>query len=178
MSSRKPLRYYLGLNYPFRAQIDPDDGSFFVDFPDLPSCWTGADRLEELPAMIKEATTAWIEVAYGDGHPISEPTVLDMDEPSGKFNLRVPKALHRTLGENAGREGVSLNQYVVALLARGDVQARIEQRLNDLEAALLGAKAGSSKVAEEKAIYSASPRRKVSSRKATPKTTRGRSTKR
>jgi len=37
---------------------------------------------------------------------------------SGKFVLRVPKALHQNLVENAQRNGVSLNQYCMSLLSQ------------------------------------------------------------
>jgi hypothetical protein len=40
----------------------------------------------------------------------------------------LPKSRHRQLSESAERDGVSLNQYVVMLLARGDEQARADHR--------------------------------------------------
>jgi hypothetical protein len=55
------------------------------------------------------------------------------EEYSGKFNLRIPRSLHRQLAESAERDGVSLNQYVAALLARGDAQAQVERRLDELK---------------------------------------------
>jgi hypothetical protein len=53
---------------------------------------------------------------------------------SGKFNLRLPKSLHRRLAELAEREAVSLNQLVVSLLAAGDAvsRANIHVRQADL----------------------------------------------
>lgn len=36
-----------------------------------------------------------------------------------RLTLRLPDSLHRRLTETADREGVSLNQYLVYLLARG-----------------------------------------------------------
>ncbi|AZK47286.1 toxin-antitoxin system HicB family antitoxin [Paenibacillus lentus] len=44
--------------------------------------------------------------AYGD------------NEYSGKFNLRVPKSLHRHLSERAAAENASLNQYCLYKLSR------------------------------------------------------------
>jgi antitoxin HicB len=37
---------------------------------------------------------------------------------SGKFNIRIPKSLHRKLDEMAEEEGVSLNHYLVSTLSR------------------------------------------------------------
>jgi len=52
-----------------------------------------------------------------DGLP--EPAVgRQSREYSGKFNVRVPKSLHAALANEAEAEGVSLNQLVVAKLAR------------------------------------------------------------
>jgi|CXWL01.1.fsa_nt_gi antitoxin HicB len=177
MRRKKPLSYYRAQKYPFRVDVD-DSGEYVVTFPDLQGCFTGSERLEDLPSMIKEGSSAWLEAMYESDLEMPAPTLIDYEELSGKFNLRVPKALHRNLSDHAEQEGVSLNQYVVALLARGDAQARIEQRLNDLEKALLGGGAGNIKVAEEKATYAPTPRRKAVARKATPATARGRSTKR
>lgn len=40
---------------------------------------------------------------------------------SGQFKLRLPKSLHRQLAEHSRREGVSINQYCVYLLAKNDI---------------------------------------------------------
>lgn len=77
--------------------------------------------------MADEARTLWIETEYESGHKIPLPSYPE--EYSGKFNLRLPRSLHRSLAEAAEGEGVSLNQYVVQLLARGDSQARLERRV-------------------------------------------------
>ena len=111
----KPLEYYLNLQYPFVAHADPD-GGYVVVFPDLPGCLTQAEKLEEIPEMAEDARTGWIETEYEEGHNIPEPSY---QEYSGKFNVRLPKSLHRSLVDAAARDGVSLNQYVVMLLSRG-----------------------------------------------------------
>ena len=53
---------------------------------------------------------------HGD-YPIPEP--YSPKDHSGKFNVRVPKSLHRELAERAQEEGVSLNALVSSLLQRG-----------------------------------------------------------
>jgi len=174
MPRKKPLSYYLALKYPFRADVD-ETGEYVVTFPDLRGCFTGAEELENLPAMIKEGSSLWLESMYAGDLAMPEPTLLDLDEPSGKFNVRLPKGLHRALTEGADLQGVSLNQYVVALLSRGDAQARIEQRLSDLEAAVAGGCAGSAMVAEEKAVYVAAPRTRRAPKKTSSRAKRARS---
>ena len=130
-TTRRPLTEYLTLQYPFQAIAD-EDGGYVIVFPDLPGCMTQVERVEEIPAMAEDARRAWIETAYEDGEDIPLPSYPE--EYSGKFNVRLPRSLHRSLAEAAERDGISLNQYVATLLARGDAQARVERRLDCLEA--------------------------------------------
>ena len=120
MSKRRPLDYYLGLQYPFRVEKDPE-GGYVVLFPDLPGCLTQAESLDELASMAEEARALWIETEYEAGEDIPLPS--HPPEYSGKFNLRLPKYLHRQLAHSAEREGVSLNQYVLTLIAAGEAAA-------------------------------------------------------
>jgi antitoxin HicB len=117
------------VRYPFEILADPD-GTYVIRFPDLPGCMTQVESLEEIPAMAEEIRTLWIETEYDLGHDIPLPSC--QQEHSGKFNVRLPRSLHRSLAEAAEREGVSLNHYVSDLLARGDAQARVERRIAEL----------------------------------------------
>lgn len=157
---RKPLSYYLNLQYPFRVQVDRKDG-YFVTFPDLPGCLTGADKIEDLPAMIKESKSLWIEAEYEAGDSVPEPTYMEGDDYSGKFNVRLPKLLHRQLADTAEQSGVSLNQFVVSLLSAGDALARVERRIEDIEQSLRGEPKAAARVAESREAYVASPRRRT-----------------
>ncbi|WP_246105352.1 toxin-antitoxin system HicB family antitoxin [Sporomusa termitida] len=53
---------------------------------------------------------------YQAGSDIPEPEV---EEYSGKFNLRIPKSLHKDLVIKAKAENISLNQMATYLLAKG-----------------------------------------------------------
>ncbi len=129
-NNRKPLNYYLGLEYPFDVIAEPE-GGYVISFPDLPGCMTQVESLAEVGPMAEEARSLWIETAYDHGMTIPSPS--HPEEYSGKFNLRLPRSLHRSLAEAAKRDSVSLNQYVVMLLSRGDVQARVEHRMDRIE---------------------------------------------
>lgn len=72
--SLKPLAYYLSLQYSFNVIADPDDGGYVVVFPDLPGCLTQVETLDELPAMVDDARTLWIESEYEQGHDIPLPS--------------------------------------------------------------------------------------------------------
>jgi predicted RNase H-like HicB family nuclease len=113
MSERPPLSYYLALEYPYT--VVPDEGSYFIKFPDLPGCITQVEEAGEIGPMAKEIRTLWLETTYDDGMTIPEPATAS--DYSGKFVVRLPKSLHRNLAIAAEREGVSLNAYVNYLLA-------------------------------------------------------------
>jgi predicted RNase H-like HicB family nuclease len=112
----KDLQHYMGLKYPFTLEKD-EDGSYFIQFPDLPGCMTCGDTMETAIAMGEDAKKCWIESALKDGDFIPEPKAVE-DYPDS-FNLRLPKALYRQLSTNASAEGVSMNQYCLYLLSNG-----------------------------------------------------------
>jgi predicted RNase H-like HicB family nuclease len=134
MSDRPPLEHYLALEYHYI--VVPDDGSFFIKFPDLPGCITQVEDPAEIAAMAEEIRTLWIEGEYEDGHDIPEPSYFS--GYSGKFVVRLPKRLHRDLAESAERDGVSLNAYVMSLLAERNLAAQIDARLDRIERSLAG----------------------------------------
>lgn len=112
--TREPLDYYLALSYPFRASADPE-GGYVITFPDLPGCMTQVENAADIGPVAEEARRLWIMTEYEEGESIPLPSYPE--EYSGKFNLRLPRSLHRRLAELAEREGVSLNQLVASLLA-------------------------------------------------------------
>jgi antitoxin HicB len=113
-NKRKPLDYYLSLKYPITI-ITSEEGGFVAEIEDLPGCFSQGETVEEALEMIEEARQLWLESAYEDGLDI--PLPRDESQYSGKFNVRVPKSLHRKLDRLAVREGVSLNQYIVSALS-------------------------------------------------------------
>ncbi|MEX1159178.1 MAG: toxin-antitoxin system HicB family antitoxin [Thermomicrobiales bacterium] len=129
-TERRTLADYLAMEYPFNVIADPDAGGYVIEFPDLPGCLTQVDTLDELPAMVEEVRALWIETTYELGQDVPMPSYPE--EYSGRFNVRIPRSLHRNLVESAERDGVSLNQYVLTLLAQRDAQARVEAKLDAL----------------------------------------------
>ncbi len=127
-ATRKPLEHYLDLQYPFVVHADLD-GGYVIVYPDLPGCLSQAETLDEIPAMAADARTGWIETEYEEGRNIPEPS---HQEYSGKFNVRLPKSLHRALADAAAQDGVSLNQYVVMLLSSGNAHVQVERELKHL----------------------------------------------
>lgn len=110
----KALNDYLKLDYPITIYHAPE-GGYVAEIEDLSGCITEGETLDEALERIEDARRAWIEVTYEDGQEIPLPRTEQ--EYSGKFLVRIPKYLHRRLVEMAEREGVSLNQLVVTILA-------------------------------------------------------------
>ncbi|HEV7515587.1 MAG TPA: toxin-antitoxin system HicB family antitoxin [Thermoanaerobaculia bacterium] len=52
---------------------------------------------------------------------------------SGRLLLRLPRSLHRRLAREARRQDVSLNQYLVALLAEGAIRGELGQLNEEVE---------------------------------------------
>ena len=77
-----------------------------------------AKRSNARSRMHRTQKKTWLEAALEEGIEIHEPDSLE--EYSGQFKLRLPRSLHRSLAEHSQREGISMNQYCVYLLAKND----------------------------------------------------------
>ncbi len=130
--NKPTLEEVLGRQYGFHVIAD-EDGGYVILYPDLPGCMTQVESVAEIPRAANEARELWLEAEYEMGADIPTPTYPETY--SGKFNVRLPRSLHRRLAESAEAEGVSLNQYVTSLLERNDALGRVERRLDKLEPA-------------------------------------------
>lgn len=114
----KDLEYYMGLSY--TIIIKPaKDGGYIAYIKELPGCITQGETLQEISFLIEDAKESWILTALEDGDNIPEPDDLSEQDYSGKFNIRIPKSLHRDLAKKAKNENVSLNQLTTYLLSSG-----------------------------------------------------------
>ena len=114
----KTLNDYLALSYRMEIIRDSDEGGFVASYPDLPGCITCGETEEEALKNALDAKKAWLEAALEENIEIPEPDSLEAY--SGQFKLRLPRSLHRALAEHSQREGISMNQYCVYLLANND----------------------------------------------------------
>ena len=111
----KNFEYYMSLPYKI-VFLPAKEGGYDAEIPDLPGCLTQGDDLQDTIAMLEDAKAGWIDIAMQDGITIPEPT---NEEYSGKFNVRIPKSLHKELAFKAKEENVSLNQLTTYLLSSG-----------------------------------------------------------
>ena len=73
---------------------------------------------EMAAANAEDAKKEWLIAAMEDG--IDIPCPDDTENYSGQFKLRLPKSLHKQLASDAKRDGISMNQYCVYLLAQNN----------------------------------------------------------
>ncbi len=103
--------------YPYLINIfwSEEDQLYMVEVPELEGCITFAKTIEEAAKNAQSAISSWILTAKKMKHHIPKPAVTR--KVSGKFNVRLPKSLHKSLIIKAVREGVSLNHLIATSLA-------------------------------------------------------------
>lgn len=131
----------MNTDYPLRIYLDTenDTNNWVAEYPDLPGCIGVGDTKEEALSEAEANKLVWLESAEENGEKIPMPSNSYSMEYSGKFNLRLPKSLHRDLALQAETEGVSLNMLCVSLLSKGyssiiNRQIVVESSDNDREA--------------------------------------------
>lgn len=102
--------------YERKAFYSKEDGGWIAVAPELPGCSafgkTSAKALKELETAIE----LWLETAKTKDWSVPKP--LAGREPGGRILLRLPRELHQDYLGLAAEEGVSLNQYMLYVLAR------------------------------------------------------------
>jgi predicted HicB family RNase H-like nuclease len=83
---------------------------------ELPDVRGFAESVEEAHAKAVEAIEALHEMALRDQEDFPTPSVPE-DDFSGRVTLRMPKAVHRAIAQKAAEDGVSINGYIVTVLA-------------------------------------------------------------
>jgi antitoxin HicB len=105
----------------YAATVSPlpssEGGGYMASAVELRGCVaTGETEMEALEEL-RDAIRSWILTAQDFGDEVPPPA--SRHRYSGKFVVRVPVSLHRSLALRAGVEGVSLNQLVSTLLSGG-----------------------------------------------------------
>ena len=101
--------------YERKVFYSKEDGGWIALAPELPGCSafgkTSAGALRELETAVE----LWLETAKSKKWSVPAP--LAAKKPAGKVLLRLPKELHQDYLSLATEEGVSLNQYMLYVLA-------------------------------------------------------------
>ncbi len=110
---------YMKLPYTIMVKkISDESGTYwYSSVLELDGCQSTGNSEHEAMEGIHEAMEGWIETKLSHNFPIPLPDNKSDDDYSGKFNIRIPKSLHRKLALEAQLQKVSLNQYVLYKLA-------------------------------------------------------------
>jgi antitoxin HicB len=108
------------MKLPYRKVISGSaEEGFLAEVPELEGCFTAGETEQEALELLLDAMAGWFTVSLEQGNPIPQPTAAPDAAYSGKLLLRTSRRLHRLLAEQAREQGVSLNQWVLTLLAEG-----------------------------------------------------------
>lgn len=108
MSTKKDLKYYLGLNWSYTVEQDKRKKFYIIRVNELPGVCTDAKTVEQGMKDIKESIAATIELYLEQGDPIPEP--IDKEEFKGKIAYRTTKERHYHLAKLAQEKHISMNK--------------------------------------------------------------------
>lgn len=101
---------------PYARVLVPDEsGRYCAEVLELPDVFAEGDTPDQAMEALEEALRMWVECALEDGDQIPEP--LEAGAYNGRFQLRMPKSVHRDAAKRAQAEGVSLNQWMVSAIS-------------------------------------------------------------
>lgn len=112
----KTFEEYMKLPYKLEIVPDSEESGFVASYPELPGCITCGSTIADAVNNAEDAKKAWLLSAIEEHITIAEPE--SAQSYFGQFKLRIPKTLHKTLVEDSKKEGISMNQYCVYLLAK------------------------------------------------------------
>ena len=102
--------------YERKVFYSKEDGGWMAVAPELPGCSAFGQTSERALKELDAAIVLWLETAKAKKWNLPKP--LAEKSPAGKILLRLPRELHEDYLSLATKEGISLNQYMLYVLAR------------------------------------------------------------
>jgi predicted RNase H-like HicB family nuclease len=102
--------------YERKAFYSKEDGGWIAVAPELPGCSAFGKTSERALMELNTAIDLWIETAKSKKW--GTPKSVASKDPTGKVLLRLPRELHQDYLSLATKEGISMNQYMLYVLAR------------------------------------------------------------
>lgn len=130
-------------HYGFDVRWSSEDEGYIATCPSFPGLSAFGETLEEALREGEEVIELYIEEFEEDGVPL--PDAIQVRQYSGQLRLRLPLYLHGAVSRRAEEEKVSLNSFLISLIAAGvdspagrgyadeqlDKLTRVVQRLED-----------------------------------------------
>lgn len=98
-----------------RIVVPESDGSFRAEIIEFPGCIAVGDTESKALSRLRDVAESWLESTIARKQRVPEP--IESTGYSGKLVVRLPKSLHRKAAQQAARDGVSLNQFIVSSVA-------------------------------------------------------------
>lgn len=92
-----------------------EEGGFTAEVLEFPGCFAEGETWEEASTNLLETALTWIEECLEKGEAVPGPQ--QESEYGGKIALRLSKSQHAKAVAHADKDGVSLNQFLVAAVA-------------------------------------------------------------
>ena len=102
-------------HYTYRVTWSAEDHEHVGLCAEFPSLSWLASTPEKALAGIRRVVATVVDEMKASGEPV--PQALSEKKYSGRFMVRIPSAVHRTLATEAAEQGVSINRLVSAKLA-------------------------------------------------------------
>lgn len=147
---KNTLEYYVKL--PYTLVITPEEsGGFFVKVEELPGCISQGNSIEEAISNIEDAKRVWLKTALE--RKIETPLPDSMREYSGRFVVRIPASLHRRIAVQSRKEGVSLNQMVLAILSEQNGFTELKREFHIAIAKTQGVETKKTSIQRDKPVF-------------------------
>lgn len=102
--------------YERKVFFSKEDKAWIALTPELPGCSAFGKSPERALKELNTAIELWLDTAKAKKWNV--PTPVASKTPAGKVLLRLPKELHQEYLSLAAKEGISLNQFMLYVLAR------------------------------------------------------------
>ncbi len=117
--------------YPISIKWSDEDAGYIATIPGIRGLSAFGESLSAALSELEIAADAYFQSLKNAGKCMP---VLDKITPfSGQLRLRMPKSLHAELSQAAENEGVSLNTYLISLLASEHTKRYMFQKVRSLE---------------------------------------------
>jgi antitoxin HicB len=103
--------------YRILVEWSEEDQAFIARVPALPGCLAHAGTAEKAAHEAEVAAGLILDVMKEDGR--TPPPIDAVADYSGQLRLRLPKSLHEAVSQLATAEGVSINTFMLSLIAEG-----------------------------------------------------------